>query len=79
MLTRYFELRPSIDTKNPELLADVLTPQKENQVEICMEDLIIFESHSKKLPNENIAMENANFLFSGLCSKSLSKYLIFIN
>ena len=52
MLTRYFELRPFIDTKDPDLPPYVLTPQKENQIEAYLEDLKIFEFVSKKLQKE---------------------------
>ena len=73
MLTRYFELKPFIDTKDPELPPYVFTPQKENQIENYLEDLKNSESVSKKLQNENTTMENASILFSGLLSKFSSK------
>ena len=49
MVARYLELRLFIDTKDPQLLLYVHTPQKENQNKNYLEDWKHFESVPKQV------------------------------
>ena len=87
MLSRYFELKPFIDTHDRDLLPLSLSPGEEHELKFLYEMLKDFESVSKSLQQDGLEFHDARLLFNslfvmqppleyflGLSSNSVSKF-----